>query len=384
MKSHYHSRVLIVTYAHWEGLSRLPALLHKAGCEISVLGVPDNFPSYSCFVEHQFISPSDVDAVVADLNVHLQNQTEKYDWIVIGDDPLLYALEKRRNEAWLKTSFPTIAGAEGIDFITSKAVFIQRCKKAALSVPDFDLCSDRHELQAAGQRLGYPLVVKEAQGFAGLAVRIIEDEAALSGIHLQHQVIAQKFIQGRLASAAAIYRKGKPIAWFSYYRSRTWGDCGPSAAIEFKVFPSLEKILVQLGELSGFHGLCGVDFIEQETTGELVLLEQNFRPTLTMDLGSRVGVDFAKAIGILLRAGADSEAHPPMQNDAAKRVVPLFPQDVFRAIDAGDRRGLLKWILYPLWWREMHWKEPFIMFLNLRHIILKLRGRKKVNTRRFV
>ncbi|MFZ6688300.1 ATP-grasp domain-containing protein [Undibacterium sp. SXout11W] len=379
-----HFRVLIVTYAHWEGLSRLPALLHEAGCEICVLGVPDNFPSYSRFVKRVFISPNDVDAVVADLNVHLQNQANKYDWIIISDDPLLYALEKRRNEAWVKENFPTIAGDAGIDFITSKSVFIEACRKKNIKVPDFDLCSDLPQLQAAGDRLGYPLVIKQEQGFAGLAVRIVDDAESLSGLPLEQHVIAQKFIRGRLASAAAVYKDGKPIAWFSYYRSRTWGDCGPSAAIEAKVFPELEHMLTQLGQLSGFHGLCGIDFFEQENTGELILLEQNFRPTLTIGLAKRFGVDLAMAIRILL-GGDDARIDRALtQKTTVKSVIPLFPQDVFRAIDAQDRRGLLKWCFYPLWWREMRWSEPFIMFLNLRHIIQKLRGVKKVNTRRFV
>ncbi len=90
------------------------------------------------------------------------------------------------------------------------------------------------------------------------------------------------------------------------------------------------------------------------------------------------------AIRILL-GGDDARIERALtQKTTAKSVIPLFPQDVFRAIDAEDRRGLLKWCFYPLWWREMRWSEPFIMLLNLRHIIQKLRGVKKVNTRRFV
>jgi len=380
----HHFRVLIVAFAHWEGLSRLPALLHKVGCEVNVLGVPGNFPAYSRYVKQLYISPNDVDAVVADLNVHLQNQLVPYDWIVIGDDPLLYALEQRRKEPWVVQNFPTIAGDAGIDFITSKAVFIQDCQGKSILVPDFDLCSNQVQLQAAGQRLGYPLVIKEAQGFAGFAVRVIENAEALATIAPKEQVIAQQFIEGRLVSVAAIYRSGKPIAWFSYYRSRTWGTLGPSAAIEFKIFPTLENILQKLGDLSGFHGLCGIDFIEQDGTGDLVLLEQNFRPTLTMDLGKRVGVDFVAAIRVLLEMKNVDVDSVLTQKEVAKKIIPLFPQDVFRAIDARDYRGLLKWLLYPLWWREMHWNEPFILVLNLRHILQKLRGRKKLTTRRFV
>ena len=379
-----HFRVLIVSFAHWEGLSRLPALLHEVGCEISVLGVQGNFPASSRYVKQLYISPNDVDAVVADLNVHLQNQAEKYDWIVIGDDPLLYALEKRRKEPWVQQHFPTVAGDAGIDFITSKAVFIEACRAKNMSVPDYDLCEDQTQLQAAGRRLGFPLVIKEAQGFAGLAVRVVDSHDALKSIQVNQQVIAQKFIDGRLVSAAAIYQAGKPIAWFSYYRSRTWGSFGPSAAIELKIFPELQGILQQLGELSGFHGLCGIDFIEKHDTGELVLLEQNFRPTLTMNLGKRAGVDFVAAVRNLLNSEPVNNNVAFRQKDRPKKIIPLFPQDVFRAIDAHDFGNLLKWLFYPVWWLEMRWQEPVILLMNLRHILQKLRGRKKVNQRKYV
>jgi len=371
-----HFRVLIVTFAHWEGLSRLPALLHDAGCEVDVLGVPGNFSAYSRHVKQFYVSPDDVDAVVADLNVHLQNQNDHYNWIVIGDDPLLYALEQRRKESWAQHTFPSIAGDNGIDFMTSKIVFIQRCRERQLRIPDFDLCSHQSHLQAAGQRLGFPLVIKEAQGFAGVTVRIVDNVAALAEIVPKEEVIAQQFIKGRLVSCAAVYKDGKPIAWFSYYRSRTWGACGPSTAIEFKIFPGVENILQELGNLSGFCGLCGIDFIEQEQTGELVLLEQNFRPTPTMDLGDRVGVDFAKAIRVLMDMDRAGDRSVFLQKQVLQKVIPLFPQDVFRAIDARDTRGLLMWLLNPLRWTEMRWGEPFILFQNMRHILAKLRGKK--------
>ena len=377
-------RVLIVAFAHWEGLSRLPALLHRAGCGVNILGVPGNFPALSRFAKQLYISPNDVDAVVADLNVHLQQRAGYYDWVVIGDDPLLYALEKRRREPWVQQVFPTVAGDEGIDFITSKATFIQRCKEHDIRVPDFALCADQAQLQAAGQHLGFPLVIKEAQGFAGLAVCVIDNARALTEISPKEEVIAQKFIQGRLVSCTAVYKEGKPIAWFSYYRSRTWGTFGPSSAIEFKVFPELKGILRKLGDLSGFHGLCGLDFIEDAQSGRLVLLEQNFRPTLTMDLGNRVGVDVKDAIQLLLNMDATGDRSTLVQKEIAAGTVPLFPQDVFRAIDDGDTRSLFSWLCNPWRWREMRWNEPWILAQNLRHIFAKLRGRKNHEKRRFV
>ncbi|MFZ6774914.1 ATP-grasp domain-containing protein [Undibacterium sp. SXout7W] len=370
-------QVLIVCHAFWEGLSRLPALLQKAGCGVHVFGPPGNYVGRSRFISHHHLCSSNADIAIAELQTHLSRADVVYDWIVIGDDPLLYALEKRRSEAWVQALFPSRQGHDGIDFITSKASFIQRCQEQGIRVPAFDICHDHHALTTAAQRLGWPLVVKEAQGYAGLTVSIAKSSADLSNIRCDDGVIAQQFIEGRVGSAAAIYRHGQLIAWFSYYRARTWGDLGPSAAVEFKYFPQLESMLRKLGQLSGFHGMCGIDFIEQQETGDIVLLEQNFRPTLTMDLGRYVDVDFVAAIQCMLARDQDaissvSDAALLWQQSTTKKpVLPLFPQDVFRALDAGDMKGLFQWCIQPRWWREMNWHEPGLLLFNLRQIAKK-------------
>lgn len=377
MSANLPYRVLIVSHASWEGLSRLPHLLYKAGCEVHVLGSPGNYVSHSWFVNWSICPATDADGLVEALQVFLSQPGNKYDWILIGDDPLIYALEKRRHEAWVQAVFPTCMGDAGVDFITSKACFIQRCQQEQLSVPDFEICYQHDHLIQAGQRLGFPLVIKEAQGFAGLAVSIIDDMRSLEQFPVEHPVIAQRFINGRLGSAAAFFKNGELLAWFSYYRARTWGELGPSAAVEFSVFPELQGILKKLGQLSGFHGQCGIDFIQEAGTGKLVLLEQNFRPTLTMNLGHYVGIDCVAVMRHLLTdQGLDQLPVPQFKQDpACKALVPLFPQDVFRAIDAHDWRGLLAWSIRLSWWREISWREPKILCINLRQIAKKLIAR---------
>ncbi|MDE2427552.1 MAG: ATP-grasp domain-containing protein [Burkholderiales bacterium] len=377
MKAARHYQVLIVCHAFWEGLARLPHLLHQAGCEINVFGPAKNYVARSRFIHRHFLSPSDLDEAVTALRDFLMRSDITYDWVVIGDDPLLYALEKRRDEDWVRAIFPSnIPGGAGVDFITSKASFIHQCQQHAIDVPDFEICTDKAALQTTARRLGFPLVLKEAQGFAGLAVCMVQDEKQLAQITVDQPLIAQAFIHGRVGSAAAIYRQGKLLAWFSYYRARTWGALGPSAAVAFRLFPAVGPILEKLGELSGFTGLCGIDFIEEQGSGKIVLLEQNFRPTLTMALGRHVGVDFVDVLPCMLQQ-ADLRAQTPVspprwQQDAAKcKVIPLFPQDVFRAIEAGDKLGILKWCINIRWWKEMNWQEPRLLKFNLRQIARK-------------
>lgn len=364
-------RVLIVSYAYWEGLSRLPALLHKAGCEVSVLGVPRNFPSRSIYVKRSYSSPNDVHAVVADLKVHVESQPGRYDWIIIGDDPLLYALAERLDESWAQQCFP--CRDQDSAMVVSKARFLAACSSAGILIPEYRICENADDLQAAADALGYPLVLKETQGFAGLAVRIVQNREQLQAIEPSQALIAQRFIQGSLASAAALFRHGKPLAWFSYYRERTWGPLGPSAAVRFQVFPELAGMLQKLGQLSGFHGLCGIDFIQEHGSGRLYLLEQNFRPTLTVHLGQRIGVDFRKTIPAMMDIEALSHLQPQSQNPDLHQVVALFPQDAMRAIDEGHPADLFKWLVYPNRWPELRINEPRIFIKNLSSLARKLK-----------
>ena len=368
-------RVLIVCHAFWEGLSRLPYFLHQTGCEISVFGPPENYVSRSRFVRYCHYSSSQIDVAMNELQQHLSQVSKPYDFVLIGDDPVLYALERRREEAWVKEIFPSRAGMAGIDFITSKASFIQRCQQEKIAVPDFEICQDKVALLAAANRLAYPLVIKEAQGYAGLAVSIIADQQELELYPLDIPVIAQRYVSGRLGSAAVFYKNGQLLAWFSYYRARTWGALGPSAAIEFCYFPELQGILEKLGRLSGFHGACGVDFIHDVSSGGLVVLEQNFRPTLTVGLGQHAGVDSVAALASILGnvASFPADFH---QDVTVSTLLPLFPQDVFRAIEDRDWRGLLAWCTHVTWWQEMNWREFKLCLFNWRQIIRRLFSRR--------
>lgn len=374
-KTNNKFQVLIVNTAIWEGLSRLPALLHRAGCEVSLIAPTSSYVGRSGFVGMHLHAPEGADATLDFLQQHLASRARAYDWVVIGDDPLLYALGQRRDQPWAAALFPTNAAPASVDFVLSKIVFIQQCRHAGVIVPDFQVCEDRAALRQAGRLLGFPMVLKAAQGSAGEAVTVVANLLQLRHLKPVFPLLAQAFVPGKIGSASAVFNQGKLVCWFSYFRERTWGALGPSTAVSFQHLPALDKVLAQLGALSGFHGLCGIDFIQHAQTGELVLLEQNFRPTLTMNLGQRVGVDVVLALHSLLSGKA---LHPPLaQNPDDQSLAPLFPSDIFRALEYRDWRCLLRWMLTPRWWQEMSWRDPKLMVFNLRQIAQRVLGLKR-------
>jgi glutathione synthase/RimK-type ligase-like ATP-grasp enzyme len=360
------SRVLIISHANWEGLSRLPRLLKSAGCEVSLIAPSRNFIAHSSCIHHYYPAPENLDACLVFLQEHLALHAAEYQWIIVGDDPLLYGLGKLRAHAWARKIMPCTDDDRCIDFIVSKIGFIQTCAQAGLRVPYFQICSSHQDLQQAATRLGWPLVIKQSEGFGGNAVAIVPDAAALAHVPIEQKVIAQAFVPGRVGSAAALFRHGKLLCYFSYFRSRTWGALGVSTAIQIHALPELAGILRQLGNCSGFHGLCGIDFIEHQDTKQLYLLEQNFRPTLTLPLGKRAGVDFCQAISDFLKQ--EQADFSPLQQSRHGAIVPLFPGDILRALDAKDWKGLLKWLCYPHWWSEMGWQDARLLTYNFRYI----------------
>lgn len=302
------------------------------------------------------------------LQTHLTQYEAEYVWVIVGDDPLLCALGKRRHEAWARQLLPCRADDKAIDFLVSKLDFLDQAKAVGLPLPKFYLCQDQADLLAAADSLGYPLVVKQREGFGGKTVSIVSDLPALKQLSFDDSVIAQAFVPGPLGSAAAYFDHGRLIGYFSYFRQRTWGQKGASTAVSFHQFEGLESILETLGKNAGFHGLCGVDFIQQAQTGQIVLLEQNFRPTLTVLLGRRVGVDLSELIRRTLFGF--QQALPARQMTLhGMLTVPLFPIDMLRAIDEREIKGFLRWLVKPSYWSEIRWDDRQLLVYNLRYVL---------------
>src|SRR5207245_930061 len=137
--------------------------------------------------------------------------------------------------------------------------------------------------------------------------------------------------EGRAGSTGILFDRGRPRAMVSAYKTSVWpAPYGPSSAREFiPPLPALEEPLARSGAATGFHGLCGLDWIRPGAEPVPVFVELNGRPTPWSHLGCRrvtaciramlAGEPFARAV--------DGDAPDGT-------TVRLFPQDVQRAIES--------------------------------------------------
>src|SRR5262249_14592432 len=126
---------------------------------------------------------------------------------------------------------------------------------------------------------------------------------------------------------------GRPLAWTCTYTARAWPtDFTSSCVREWVDLPFIEPWLEEVGQLTGFTGFAGIDWIHEPASGAFHVIEFNPRPTPGLYLGAEVGVDFAQTfVGAL--AGRTTVVRP---RHASRPLAVMFPQAVFWGVDHRD------------------------------------------------
>jgi predicted ATP-grasp superfamily ATP-dependent carboligase len=110
-----------------------------------------------------------------------------------------------------------------------------------------------------------------------------------------------------------------------------WPNCyGPSGGGKLVDNPQIEPILRILGEMTGFHGLCSIDWIEETSTGRCLVIEFNPRATPSFFAGPAAGVDFSQG---LRQAGTAESVRQRPRAESNGKLFLMFPESAYYAID---------------------------------------------------
>src|ERR1043165_419358 len=351
-------RVLIALTRDFPGIARLPRALKSQGLSVGVRSPAPFELQLTRFADARFTCSSDPRAAAEELRTHVQ--THSYDMAIAADDPLLEALAQRAGEAWGQTFGPLAFSRTPPACLYSKSAFLNLIEHSGIDVPLTRVCRTREEAVQAAAEVGFPLIFKKDIGHSGSGVRKIFDaaelDACLKDADAAQPFLIQREIKGLTATADMLFDHGVPRAWVCSYASRTRnGPFGSSSVRQFVNLPGIEPILKKVGTVTGFHGMAGLDFIHEQPSGKLVLLEMNCRPTPGHALRSPAGIDFGKELRAMLKGAAPTAAMTVRKNPTN---VPMFPEDFDRAITDRDWPGLCKWIFCPPYWRFMPWLDP--------------------------
>lgn len=373
-------RVLLVSLSNWTGLSRLPAVFSRAGFRVVVAAPARFLISRSGYADDVVNMPEDPAHFLAALRDFMGRHGGDFRFGLVCDDNLLYVLNPHRHEPWLAPLLP--AAPDALAFLLSKRTFPVVCHRHGLPVPPFAIAADRDLLREQAGKLGFPCILKRTAGFAGLAVQAVPDAATLqqqlAAIPASEAVLLQAFIQGRVGGVSAVWVRGRLKSWFAFLKVQCWPTpFSPACIIRLVERPGLRAVLEKLGEVSGFNGLGGIDFMEQPD-GRIVLLEQHARPTPTFIYAERAGIDLSRA----LRALAHGEIDAPLQSPVIRdfRPLPLFPQEAFRMIDLDRNRRMTRWLVVERY-REQLFTDDAPLFAETLRLLQGRAARRRAGVR---
>jgi hypothetical protein len=299
---------------------------------------------------------------LTELNLRERLRTHRYRWVCVGDENAVADLAGQPDPGWLRGWFPVDPTEDKLELILSKAAFTTAAETAGIPIPPSAACRSIGEGTAAAAGMGYPVMLKAARGYAGNGVVKADDPNGLARgfdrLRDRVPVVVQRWVEGRVGATQVLIDHGRPACCASSYKKLACypKPFGPNTARQPMVHPAMEAALSAIGRRSGFHGICGVDWIHRASDGALLVLEFNPRPAPVIHLGPHSGVCFSAALADML---AGRPATRPT-NDVGPRRVFLFPQHPVRCIEKRCWRDLVHWIP-TVSHTDLPWRQPRLL-----------------------
>jgi len=369
-RSKERPRVLLINgMGDWAGVLRLPWILRRAGAHVTALTPLCSRLGRSWHLDVVVNSPVEKSAFVDFAYGYIDRRAEDFAWVLAANEPTLVAMARderiERAGSWF-----CVSAQEQIERITNKAALMRACDEASVAVPRSRQCATLESAKVAAMAVGYPLILKPCSGWAGDGVHRVESLPQLVGcwqaLRRKLPVVVQELIVGEVGMTHALLDHGNPLAWYSGYKRQCWPEpFGPSSVREIMDDPQIEPMLRGVGNVTGFHGLCSVEWIRRGRDGAILVIEFNPRPTPSLNIARRAGVDFSSAIGAMLRG--EPFVQRPRPVGWPRSLVYQFPNEATRSLMLQDFSQAWRW-LPGMAGHDVNWSEPGMLLGDLRMV----------------
>ena len=382
-------RILLISMADWFGPTRLPRVLRKAGFEIGILADPEGLLATSRHVDFRYaLSPDLVRLGV--LGPVLRTIEGFAPRLVVPCDETAVHLLQNIAMSWdgargpggqLRVMIPPMVReivlrslGEARTFAVRTSRPLARKMAGLLGIPAPPSAPVPYLQSAEGfaRDHGWPVVLTRGGRIGGDQVRICANSAELhagyaaltqdetqagglrraaryaywslrTGFHLAgditrplgdgSQMAIEAVIPGRPASYTVVAYDGRWLGGIAAISERVYPPgSGASSVVRLIHEPAMADAGQKLVGRFGFTGFGGLDFMRDDSTGQLWFLRFNARPTPLSHLGALAGGDLCTAL-----YAAVTNAPIPPPKPFKETSVALFPQDWARDPDAADR-----------------------------------------------
>jgi hypothetical protein len=351
-------RILLVPEEGLYLAFRLPRILRRAGYEVNLLCRAGHPLASSRYIDQVHLVNSD-----AQLRQHTITEltAPSHPWaqVIITDETLLRQVVHETPAEKLLHWQPALDRPTTRDFVLSKRGLPNARQTWGLPIPECRVVETAADLVACGNNWGWPVAAKTFSGGAGSGMHRLDNGRAAQTLPASlFPLLAQRYIHGRRGLIDMVCAQGRPLAWLcSWSTQRNHGVYGPSTAREFRAMPELQPLVETVAGHSGWEGFCGFDWIREDATGDIHLIEFHPRAPSGFRFGQSAGVDFALAVQAWLQNRTASFS-PLTQSPDTRIKAFYFTTDLLRCLRQRDWRGLGNWLPRPGHRFDIYWDDP--------------------------
>lgn len=206
-------------------------------------------------------------------------------------------------------SFPVDSALHEI--VRDKVAFHEWCVEEGISVPKSYKVTNYDEAHNAAVKLGYPCILKGAQGSRGSTVFLLDSDADLETSLAEYpnmeNWLIQTYLKGPAGTTSIVAKNGKLFGLCSSYKTVTLdGGLGTSAVKQFVASEKLLSYAKRIAQVTRVSGATGFDWVE-DGAGELYLIDPHFgRGPSSMMISHLDGVHIDKLLYDSLSGGTPS------------------------------------------------------------------------------
>lgn len=310
-------KVLIVAVnKDWIGISRLPSGLNRAGFVTYAICPKKSFISQTKYLTDSVCFPAFTNSRSKLFYIPLLYSFFKFkpNFVIPGDEESLLALQNLSNflenvpflEKIAKIIRKSLTRRENDRILFSKSSFISNCEKWGISVPKNIQINKLDQAIRAGRELGYPAILKLDEGYGSIGVVVCNNEKELIRkvsrtleyslskemksffkrfffITLSDKKIKisiQKYIKGMVGHIPFCARDGVVLASNPMLRLKSYpGLTGPTSVSKGFNNEEIIKYADIVSHKLSYNGFGSLDFILEEETNKIFVIELNPRPT---------------------------------------------------------------------------------------------------------
>jgi hypothetical protein len=341
------------------GSARLVKALNAAGFHVAALCTGDNPLARTRYLDKYFPLKDVLSSRHFESRLARAMEDWKPELIVPADERVVACLHAlmlralsggatRLSEAALTTIMDSFGDPEQFDATLLKSSTLQLAAKLGLRIPDGRTVSSPDAALSAAGAIGFPVYVKSSFSWAGQGVHFCRNASEVAAAvttaaqprswlrlrniikRLMHRdwyptetaIDVQRSITGTPAMFCAVAIQGRMIAGFAGITQQTCAANGPSSIVWIGADAEMARMSEAMIRALGATGFIAFDFMVDDATGDIYLLECNPRPIPVCHLGSRIGVDLCVALKAEL-GGAGHAAGEQVMGET----ITLFPQE---------------------------------------------------------